>query len=1180
MADEKDRDKRFAEKNLEVAPYHDRFRPDVPRNKVLFRPDRPLQQSELNELQSIAEYNMSRLGDSIFVDGAMQTGMSFSIDKDENELEVDDGIVYVGGKVRPFTKQRIEFHREGTEKIGIKVKRKIIDHNDDPTLLDQTQGVDSHLSEGADRLEEVVVLTYNDDSAPTIYEFEDGDLFIEPDRPEFSLINDVLAQRTFEESGSFQVEGFDMWHENSREKGKVNAVIGEGKAYVLGYRIHKSTPTKLPVNKSTEYQEVVRETHTYDTEDRQFRVGSNSVKEIHNVLARTESPSGGVAVTKGEVDGRDSIPSEYTSIDRDSTKLTTRSPEKTFEYGKDYKIVEENGIQYVDWDTGLNGEEPEVGNSYNLEFDYDRIMKEDTDFRIETEKWEDGKGWDTVINFGGMTGMKPKNEGIISINYDFYLTRYDIVVLDSLGEFHVIEGQSNTNRKAKEPEHSDPTTLKIGTIKVYPNSDTAKANNNGVFRLRMKDLQKMKKRLKDVEHNQAILQLESEAIITEDPLELRGVFADAFTNFDRMDSNLSTISFSFEDASITLPIDSPDEKKRKPNLNLNESTASTFGRLVTAPFVERKEVNQPLASDAWNVNPYAVYNKMGILKLNPESDSWIEEEKVTLYEEDEISTRINRWWRHEGEGDPLGELSDFNQELVDNTSLHGGLEWGGVGGKVSPSNPTGIGAEIEGTMISSAKETRDEVIEYMRRIELEFSAENISPMADNLEITFDGNVVDAEPTGDTRAGTNSGTVRSDAQGKATGKFKIPADVRTGTREVTLINDDNMAQTTFTAQGTRKVTEETVTKTRVTFTLYDPLAQSFAFSSDRVVTSFDLYFASKSMNNENIIVQVRGLSEGGYPNRTVYAERTLTPDEINISDDGSEPTKIGLDDPLMAKAGESYCVAIITDSQDYTMWIGTLGENLINEPDETIVTQPYTNGVLFSSSNAVTWTAHQKSNLKFAIYTAEFQEEAIMEFDVMEDLDTDTILLMASYLTPDNTGCKWEVKIVAEEDVGRVSIDDVPWQPLVNYTEQETQQVVGLAKLRATFKSNRYTSPMLALDDLMFVNFIAATEGDYVSKNVNASESPFDTIKMDYDAFLPPGTSITPYYSVDRGETWVELKDPEISRQSSEYARYSFRKKISSSPTNENLKVKLTLKSETRFRRPRARRLVTTFRDEF
>lgn len=1165
--------------NLNTAPYHDRFDAKKNRNKVLFRPDRPLQQAELNELQSIAEEHIRGLGDSVFLDGDMQTGMSFVIDKDKNELEVDDGIVYVSGKVRAFNKQRVEFYGIGEERIGVKVVRRIITHNEDPTLLDQTQGVDSHLSAGADRLEEFVELTYNDDETPTIYKFIDGDLYLETDRPEFSLINDVLAQRTHEESGSFMVEGFNLFTEESEEANMITGVVDSGKAYVRGYRINKPTPTRFPIEMSQEYREVVRETHTYDNAQRKFRVGSNSVKEVTRVVAQTASPVGGVSVTKGGTDGRDAIPVQYTSIDRRSTVLKTKSPVKTYRYGDDYRIIEEDGIQYVDWDQGLNSTQPTTGITYQLEFEYDKQMKQGTDYRIETTKWDDGKGWDTVVNFGGTSGHKPINGGMISVNYDFYLARVDVITATKLGEFQVIKGQPDSMTKVMTPDHEDPETLKIGTIFVYPNSSATKAKTDGVFRMRMQEIQKMKRRLQDVEANQAIQQLEAEATVAEDPLELRGIFADSFSDFSRMDTNLSTISFSFEDASITLPIHSPDNQKKRPQVDVNQTTAETWGRLVTAPFKERAEIKQMLASEAWNVNPYAVYNKMGVLKLTPEADSWIEEEKITLHEEDEISTRINRWWRHGGEGDPQGELSDFHRDLVDNTALHGDIAWGGPGGVVSPQNPTGIGAKIEGTMLSSARETREEVIEYMRRIEVEFHASNLLPMSNNLEMIFDGKPVLIEPTGNTAKGTVNGTVRSNAKGEATGKFKIPFDVRTGTREATIENEDNLATTTFTAQGTKKITEETITKTRVTFTLYDPLAQAFTFSSDRVVTSFGLYFASKSQT-DNVIVQVRGLSEGGYPNRTVYAERKLEPKDIKISDDASVETKVALEDPLMTKSGTNYCVVIITDSQDYTMWVATLGEELLNRPGETINSQPYVNGVLFSSSNAVTWTAHQKSNLKFVVNTAEFVENAVMEFDEMDELDSDMILLMASALTPDNTGCEWDVKIIPEMDVGRVSIDDVPWLPLINYAEQETFVVVGLAKLRARFKSNRYTTPVLALDDLMFVNFISATEGDYVTKNINTESAPYNTIKLAFDGFMPAGTSITPYYSTDRGETWIKMTDPDVKRQSAEYGRYEYHKRVSSQANQRNLKFKITLQSETRFRRPRLRRLVSTFKDEF
>lgn len=80
-------------------------------------------------------------------------------------------------------------------------------------MLDQTSGVPSHFSEGADRLEETVVLGVNDDEASNIYRFENGQLYINPDTPEMDKINKVLAERTFDESGSYRVRGFDMYTE-------------------------------------------------------------------------------------------------------------------------------------------------------------------------------------------------------------------------------------------------------------------------------------------------------------------------------------------------------------------------------------------------------------------------------------------------------------------------------------------------------------------------------------------------------------------------------------------------------------------------------------------------------------------------------------------------------------------------------------------------------------------------------------------------------------------------------------------------------------------------------------------------------------------------------------------------------------------------------------------------------
>lgn len=1163
----------MADINFGVSPYNDRFNPNSNRTKVLFRPDRALQQAELNELQSIAEYNVRQLGDSLFEDGAMQTGMSFSIDSEAKTITVEDGSVYLAGRVRIFKKQTIPFNSSGNEKIGVKLEQKIIDYNMDPTLLDQTQGVDSYLSPGADRLEETVVLTNNDDSAPTIYEFNDGALFVQPDRPEFSLINDTLAQRTYEESGSYQVEGFKMWSEKSQQEGKVDLLVDRGTAYVLGYRINKPTATRIPVDKSTTFANVVQETHTYDTAVRKSKIGSSSVKDVTQVIARTQSPAGGVTLSKGAQDGRDALPAQYTSVDPTTTKVWTTSPEKYYTYGTDYKIVEENGIQYVDWNTGMNGTEPPTGQSYNISFEYDRVMQLNVDYKVTKTPVEGTAGWDTYVDFNGMTGIKPKDGGLIRVSYTYYLARVDLITLNSKGEFVVIQGQPGRADAAQAPDHEDPLTLRIGTIFVYPNSDLAETTNDGIIRLRMEDLQKMKSRLENVEYNQALLSLENNSIVTEDPLVLRGVFADGFVDFDRMDLNQSSVAVSFDDASITLMVNAPSEQQKAPEFAKDKSLAALWGRIITAPYTETKEISQPLATEAMNVNPYAVYNKLGTLKLTPSADNWIEEKKVTVNKETTKTVRMDRWWRHNRTTTKHKNL----QYLVDNLDLDGNQQWD-MGLNLAQDKLVGR----TGTLTDVSSTVRESAIEYIRSREISFKAENLQPMSNNLYLTFDGLRVNITPTGSTVKGSDTGTIMSDANGKASGKFTIPEGVRTGVREVVLQNDSNSAITTYVAQGTLKTTEEVVTRTRVTVNLYDPLAQSFAFPQDRVVTSFDLYFASKS-SSDNVIVQVRGLSEGGFPNQTVYAERILTPAQIVTSSDGSKPTKVALDDPLMCKGGQSYCVVIITDSNDYTMWVATLGQNRIDNPSTKVVSQPYVNGVLFSSSNARTWTVHQGSDLKFSVYTAQFQENAVVEFNTISDLDSDMILLMASYLTPNNTGCLWEVKVVPKADVGTVSIDDVPWQPLANYVEQiMNPTVIGLVKLRATFKANRYISPMLTLEDLLFVNFISETAGDYVSVNIDATSAPFNTVTVSYDAATPTGTSVTPYYSTDKGQTWVEFdKLTDVQRQSAEYSRYTFTKQVAGSgqKLQTQIKFKLELRADNRFVRPRVRRFTGVFKDE-
>ncbi len=169
---------------------------------------------------------------------------------------------------------------------------------------------------------------------------------------------------------------------------------------------------------------------------------------------------------------------------------------------------------------------------------------------------------------------------------------------------------------------------------------------------------------------------------------------------------------------------------------------------------------------------------------------------------------------------------------------------------------------------------------------------------------------------------------------------------------------------------------------------DPLAQSFVISdtNGRFVTSLDLFFQSKD-ETLPVIVELRPMRLG-VPTEEIYpfSQVTLEPDQIAVSDDASEPTRIEFNAPVYLKNGE-HAIVIKSDSTEYYAWISQLGEvdiSTVNRPEsERIVvsSQPDISriGVLFKSQNASTWTASQFEDLKFTLYSAIFIEEGSVSF---------------------------------------------------------------------------------------------------------------------------------------------------------------------------------------------------------
>ena len=207
--------------------------------------------------------------------------------------------------------------------------------------------------------------------------------------------------------------------------------------------------------------------------------------------------------------------------------------------------------------------------------------------------------------------------------------------------------------------------------------------------------------------------------------------------------------------------------------------------------------------------------------------------------------------------------------------------------------------------------------------------------------------------------------------------------------------DSSADTTYQATGTLRVVREnilairnaevvrdTVNDTRTVTTTrtstrqigwYDPLAQSFLVAEEGGVflSSVDIFFKTKD-SNIPISMQIRTM-ENGYPSKEIlpFSDCTVDSDQIELSDNAAIPSRFVFRSPVYIKADTEYCVVLLSDSNEYQVWISRMGDIDVSGT-RTISEQPYS-GVLFKSQNASTWTADQYEDLKFTIYRASFTQ---------------------------------------------------------------------------------------------------------------------------------------------------------------------------------------------------------------
>src|SRR5690606_38296024 len=112
--------------------------------------------------------------------------------------------------------------------------------------------------------------------------------------------------------------------------------------------------------------------------------------------------------------------------------------------------------------------------------------------------------------------------------------------------------------------------------------------------------------------------------------------------------------------------------------------------------------------------------------------------------------------------------------------------------------------------------------------------------------------------------------------------------------------------------------------------------------------------------------------------------------------------VNFDDPVFLRGGTQDALALVATSDDYRVYVAELGQQDIMT-GQWVATQPYLDGVLFSSSNAMSWTIHQTMDLKFRLHGAAFTaQNAELIFNNITDTELSSFAVLATQEVLENT----------------------------------------------------------------------------------------------------------------------------------------------------------------------------------
>lgn len=674
-----------------------------------------------------------------------------------------------------------------------------------------------------------------------------------------------------------------------------------------------------------------------------------------------------------------------------------------------------------------------------------------------------------------------KSSESIVFDYKFYLPRSDKLTLNQSGEFEVIFGEPSESPELPDTSLEVLDIANIySSAYVYDIEKDIKIDLINHRRYTMSDIRDIEKRVENLEYytSLSLLEVSTQNLLIEDNQGFNrfksGFFVDNFSSYDVADA--ANVQFNAKIDNNTLSAQTDTNY-----VNLEIATSQNMSTTKNSLILNYSEVeyqSQPFASRIVNVNPFSITTWSGNLLLNPKEDKWtieIENESrvanvslrgTSTETQNSTSIRYIRSRNVEFVATRLKPITLF-EFLFDSKNLSDGslettyafpklIEIKDVSGSFqvgetvkgynfstksngatfrictpnhksgphnAPSSTYNINPYEPTTVLSSAYGPESTVLNV-----------DTETLNSNLNEEFFGNVtLDMILVGQSSGA--SALVKqirliSDDNGTLVGTFFIPdpevssVKYQTGntTAKITAVQDDPTVSGEFVSSAESNFTSEGTTVEVSKITYYDPLAQTFLVSDSEgvFITSVDVFFQSKD-SSIPVELQIREVSSGipGGPDKVVESlSAILLPNQINVSSDGSVPTRFTFDDPARLEGDREYSIVLLSDSDSYNVWVSRLGEVEIStsslpEIEKVIINKQPSLGSLFKSQNGTTWVPVAEEDLKYKLNRAEFSPTSGSVVLRNNEVDIETyrnklpnnpiIGLSQSYAAPYNDG---------------------------------------------------------------------------------------------------------------------------------------------------------------------------------